>query len=79
MKNKKAINAFVMGAAIIFPTMLIASTKGKTPSTEEEPKKLTVPQKVGKESARVVNQVEEAGHDITSAFKKKHHKDKEHK
>lgn len=84
MNNQKAINMLVLIVVIVFPTMLIASTQGKTPPiTEDEQKKstvlqkLTVPQKVGRESARVADQVKEAGKDIASAFKKKRHKNKE--
>lgn len=77
MKNQKIINLFITSIALILPTMLFANTQGKTPpTTEEESKKLTVPQKVDKESARVIDQVEQGAHDIASTFKKKRYKNK---
>lgn len=77
INNLKTVSLSALALTFLLPTALIASSQGSTPPlTEEREKKPTVPQKVGKESAKIVGQVEGAAKDIASAFKKKRHQDK---
>ncbi len=71
MKNINEISLLVLLASFVVPNGTIA---GKS---DDEKKSPTISTKLGKEAARVVGQVEEAGKDIGKGWKSQRNKDKE--
>jgi hypothetical protein len=78
MNNLKIISLVSVITTLFFPDALMASTKGTSsgPTEENQNQKPTVPQKVGRETARIIGQGEDAGKEIAKSFKKQRHKDK---
>lgn len=79
MKNLKQLGLLVGLTSLILSSDAFASKKPPTTNDQEEKKSPTVAQKIGKETARVIGQGEEAIENIKGGFNVQRKKDKENK
>lgn len=76
MNVLKIVSLLTFLTALTLANEATASQQGsKIPPLNEEDRDPSVPQKVGRETARIIGQVEDAGHSISHGFKKQRHKD----
>lgn len=78
MKNLKAIGLLATLTSTFLPSQLFAS-KSPPVNDKDQKENPTVPQKAGRETARVIGQVEDAGRSVAKGFKKQRHKDQKEK